>query len=1010
MRIWFSTANRGNPCQLPKQGKTHKPFLLHLERLEDRLAPAAFNPNNLLVSFDSTLREYTPNGTMVQSFIIPNAGGDSPRGRDVTVDPNGNAYVYNGTFDPFLSRLDPVTNTWTHTTHVGWDTASNTSFGGLSSFGDFLFATDMNTSGGPQSQENGIIRFDTTTGTSQRFANGKNYVDLTVGLDGLVYGINVLDEVDVYDPTTLSQVQTFSFPNTTDYRSIAVNTNGEMFLAEWTGLIDHYDAAGMLQNSVNPPAIGNQFREIDIAPTGTIVFTYGASFVAVTDESLNNFQTFTVPGTFSSFVTFATYFPKNQPNGGIQGVVYEDSNTNGQRDTGEPPLSGITVYLDSNDNGILDTGEPSTTTNAAGQYSFTGLAPLTYQVRQIVPMGRMQSEPANGAAHTVTVMVSQTVSDVNFGNEALPPPPTELGNRVWHDLNGDGVQNADEPGLPGVVVELKNPVDGIIGNGNDLSFGITVTDDQGLYQFRGFFPDQEYYLAFRAPVGNAGQGFAFTSPNVVVADDTRDSDAHQTTGQTHVFFFDRLVDNTFDAGLIGNDPGFGFALGLGDSGLDKGKKVVTDGAGNVIVAGEYFDTVDFDKGSGTTELTSNGDRYIFLAQYSTHGALMWALGWGGSEEDQINDLVQDDQGNLYLLGEFSNTVDFDPGPGFSELSAGPGGEGFLLKLDSQGQFLWVHQWAEGAGNIVPTSLALDNAGNPFVLGNFWGMADLDPSGGTTDLISSGLGDVFVSRFDPDGNFMWAMQMGGTGDDSGNDIHVDGSGNIYSTGSFQGSADFDPAASVAPLTSNGLEDVFLSKLDSDGNFIWANSVGGTNQDIGKELVADAAGDLYVGGTFQDQLDFDPGVSVHNRTSNGRQDVFLLKLTPDADFQWVRTIGGFLEDQIGGMSLGQDGEVYVTGSFRVNAKFGNGTPEVSLTSKGSSDVFVARFNSDGRVPWAQQMGGALFDQAYSIAGDNLGALFVTGQHQGSGDFAPGSAVSTLPPANNLDGFLAKFLANP
>ena len=126
------------------------------------------------------------------------------------------------------------------------------------------------------------------------------------------------------------------------------------------------------------------------------------------------------------------------------------------------------------------------------------------------------------------------------------------------------------------------------------------------------------------------------------------------------------------------------------------------------------------------------------------------------------------------------------------------------------------------------SIVVDSSGNVYTTGRFNGTADFDPGPGTANLVSSGSTDVFVSKLNSAGELVWVKQLGGTSTagDFSESVAVDSSGNVYTTGWFNGTADFDPGAGTANLVSAGNSDVFVSKLDSTGTFVWAKQLSGT----------------------------------------------------------------------------------------------------------------------------------------------------------------------------------------
>jgi hypothetical protein len=173
---------------------------------------------------------------------------------------------------------------------------------------------------------------------------------------------------------------------------------------------------------------------------------------------------------------------------------------------------------------------------------------------------------------------------------------------------------------------------------------------------------------------------------------------------------------------------------------------------------------------------------------------------------------------------------------------------------------------------------LDANSNIYTAGIFWETVDFDPGTGINNLTAAGSGDVFVSKLDSNGNFVWAKKMGGATFENGFSIDTDAFGNVFTTGIFQETVDFDPGVGIYNLTSAGFYDVFISKLKTNGDFVWAKSVGGTNWDSGNAIAVDISGNVYTTGFFQETVDFDPGAGVVNLTSSSPAgDGFVLKLT-------------------------------------------------------------------------------------------------------------------------------------
>ena len=185
-------------------------------------------------------------------------------------------------------------------------------------------------------------------------------------------------------------------------------------------------------------------------------------------------------------------------------------------------------------------------------------------------------------------------------------------------------------------------------------------------------------------------------------------------------------------------------------------------------------------------------------------------------------------------------------------------------------------------------------------------------------------------------------MGGTGTDRGGQIALDNSGDLYLTGWFQSTADFDPGIGVYNLTSAGNADVFLSKLDTSGNFIWAKRIGGSGNDKGVYISVDTNGRIYTSGIFEGTVDFDPNASTYNLSSAGGTDISICKLDTTGNFLWAKQIGGIGNESGGAFVLDANGNIHITGNFESIVDFDPGTDTVNLTSAGNKDVFVSKWN--------------------------------------------------------------------
>ena len=337
---------------------------------------------------------------------------------------------------------------------------------------------------------------------------------------------------------------------------------------------------------------------------------------------------------------------------------------------------------------------------------------------------------------------------------------------------------------------------------------------------------------------------------------------------------------------------------------------------------------------------------------------------------------------------------------------------FCTLLVSIGVNAQTFEWAKSFGSSLADyglSIALDASGNVYTTGYFQGTADFDPGAGTANRTSAGGGDIWVQKLDASGNFIWARSFGGSLDDIGRSITVDASGNVYTTGYFQGTADFDPGAGTANITSAGNEDIFIQKLDASGNFLWAKSFGGSLADYGLSIAVDAAGNVYTTGYFQGTADFDPGAGTTNLTSEGSLDVYVQKLNSTGNFVWTKSFGGSLNDQGFSITVDDSGNVHTTGSFEGTVDFDPGAGSATRTSSGSLDVFVQKLNASGTYDWAISFGASSSDQGYSVTVDASGNVYTTGSFLGTADFDPGSGTANLTSAGPWDVFIQKINAS-
>ena len=447
------------------------------------------------------------------------------------------------------------------------------------------------------------------------------------------------------------------------------------------------------------------------------------------------------------------------------------------------------------------------------------------------------------------------------------------------------------------------------------------------------------------------------------------------------------------------------SIGVGGTNADVGYAVTIDADDNVYTTGLFSEIVDFDPGPGIAYLTATGID-IFISKLDASGNFLWAKKMGGISEDAGYSIALDASENVYITGEFHETMYVDTVNGTEVLISAGGSDIFIAKLDTLGNFMWAKRMG-GPSHDQGNSIALDFQGNVYVTGFFRESADFNPDDVVIhNLISEGRKDIFISKLDTSGNFMGAKRMGGSLDDEGNSITIDAGGNIYSSGYFKGTADFDPKAGIHNLYSAGGKDIFISKLDSSGNFVAAARMGGTASDVGNSIILDSNGNILTTGYFKSTADFDPKGGTYNLYSAGKKDIFISKLDASGNFIWAKNMEGAESDEGNSMSLDSDGNVYITGSYMDSVDFDPGAGIYNLSAYDHDDVFISKLDAAGNFVWAKTMGGSGNDIGYGIVVNRFFDVHTTGGFMETVDFDPGAEVDEFPSEGDFDIFVQKL----
>lgn len=403
-----------------------------------------------------------------------------------------------------------------------------------------------------------------------------------------------------------------------------------------------------------------------------------------------------------------------------------------------------------------------------------------------------------------------------------------------------------------------------------------------------------------------------------------------------------------------------WAKGNGTNNDGSGNAIVTDLQGNVYTTGS-FKSSSLVIGSTTLNNSNPGGDAFFIAKYDPTGNAIWAK--GASTGAIGYGLEIDNEGNIYVTGEFFSTIiTFDTttinGNAISY------GDFFLTKYTPNGDVLWAKS-AGGNSYDYGKSVSTDFNNNVYVAGYFYSDQiifgnDTLVNTDTTDITKET--NLFITKFDKNGNSLWSRSAGGNKYEYAYAISVH-QNNVYVSGTFQSdSINFN--GTILYNAYPGSHVSFVTKYDINGNVLWANNFGSGN--VGNAIANDDIGNIYITGTFG--AIFPYGAN----TLNGSQDVFILKLDSAGNSIWATKAGGTNEDVAYDIDIDSN-HIYITGYYKSNIIiFGTDT----LTNYGNQnpDIFIAKFDTAGNTIWGAKAGGTGTDLSYSIAiGKNNNTYF-------------------------------------
>lgn len=472
---------------------------------------------------------------------------------------------------------------------------------------------------------------------------------------------------------------------------------------------------------------------------------------------------------------------------------------------------------------------------------------------------------------------------------------------------------------------------------------------------------------------------------------------------------------------LGSDPNFndtdssrgdmfyGWTNSFGGTGSESSESVAVGADGSVYVTGNFTGSVDFGSGSveGVDMPTSTTD--IFVSKYDAAGNLVWTRTMGGPGLDRGLGIAVDAADNVYVSGMFYQEIDVDPSPVGVYTLTDTLATNFVVKLDTNGNFVDAAQFAGSQERRYAQPIFVDDLGNVFVTGDFNGTENFDLYGQLGVDVRSATGgdfdsDVFLTKLDVNLDYAWTYTFGGDCSDQSNWVTMDAMGELYIAGHVCGEVDFNPAAAGGEYSAVSSRNGYVAKIDASGGFVWATPLAIDTD--GEALAVDDEGNVYLGGNVYGGGDFDSSEAGEDlRGDNGRQG-YITKFDSAGNYQWARMLGEYVY----GIGLDSAGDLYVAGDFRGTTIFDSVIHTQAKTALGSDDIFVTKFTANGDFAWTEVVGGLGDEHISGLVIDQNDDLYLTGRFEGSVGFNIEDGGDMHVSAGGDDVFVTKWTRVP
>ncbi|MDP4266781.1 MAG: SBBP repeat-containing protein [Bacteroidota bacterium] len=345
----------------------------------------------------------------------------------------------------------------------------------------------------------------------------------------------------------------------------------------------------------------------------------------------------------------------------------------------------------------------------------------------------------------------------------------------------------------------------------------------------------------------------------------------------------------------------------------------------------------------------------------------WVEKFGGNSYDLGRSITTDRSQNIYIIGTFQNQATF----GKNIISSYGGSDIFVLKINQNGKIILskkIGGHLDDYGKFIST----DKYGNFFITGSFQDTAYFDNS----IIVSKGKSDAFLAKYNSEGLLIWVKKLGSSENGEGKSIYIDFSGNCYVTGNFSGSINCNNEV----IKNKGKSDIFVTKIDKDGIQKWVRNFGYPGKNSGESISGDLSGNIFITGIVDSTI-YSGNFTISSiKSHNLERDIYISKYNSNGQLLWYKICGGQEDNRGLGISNDSTGNCYVTGYFSGMAKFD--TTEIYAVN--GWDIFLAKFNTVGKLIWIVSEGGERHDYSSSVCNDKYGNCYITGGFMKSIEF--------------------------